>query len=59
MNELKIFLTVEETNKVLDALSQLPFAQVHQLIAKIHHSAKEQLEAAKPEEDKVKSIVNG
>lgn len=60
MKDLKISLTVDETNKVLDALAQMPFVQVHQLIAKIHQSAQEQLQEERNfSEEKVKSIVNG
>lgn len=43
MKELKLNLTLDETNMVLAALGNLPYAQVNQLINKIQVQAKEQL----------------
>ena len=44
MSELKIMLTLDETNLMLEALGELPFARVHQLIAKIQQQAHSQLQ---------------
>jgi hypothetical protein len=44
---LYLHLTLEETNLLLEALGQMPYIQVHQLIAKIQQQASEQLEEAK------------
>jgi hypothetical protein len=44
---LYLHLTLEETNLLLEALGQLPYIQVHQLIAKIQQQASEQLQEAK------------
>ena len=60
MKEINFLLTVEETNNVLEALGQMPFARVHQLIAKIHQTAQEQL--MKKEDsatENVKSLAHG
>jgi hypothetical protein len=63
MKQIQLTLTIDEANKVLEALSQMPFAHVHQLIGKIHVSAKDQLEerasdSIGDEGNKIKSIVN-
>lgn len=42
MNEINLKLTVEEANTVLNALGNMPYGQVFQLIAKIHEQAAEQ-----------------
>jgi hypothetical protein len=44
---LYLHLTLDETNLLLEALGQLPYIQVHQLIAKIQEQASEQLQEAK------------
>jgi hypothetical protein len=46
MNEIKLSLTIEEANVVLEALGNLPFARVYALVAKIQEQAARQLEAA-------------
>jgi hypothetical protein len=43
MAEIKIMLTLEETNLVLEALGEMSFVRVHQLIAKIQQQAQSQL----------------
>lgn len=43
MKDLNLQLSVNEVNNVIKALSQLPYNQVHELIAKIHTQATEQL----------------
>jgi hypothetical protein len=46
MKEITLQLTVEETNLVLQALGNLPFAQVYLLIGKIQEQAGQQIGAA-------------
>jgi hypothetical protein len=61
MNEtIKLSFSLEEVNKIMEALGQMPFAQVHKLIGQIHESASQQLQAgrAKESNDNVKSIAN-
>jgi hypothetical protein len=63
MKQVQLTLTIEEANKVLEALSQMPFVHVHQLIGKIHESAKNQIEERVVEQDdhdggKIKNIGN-
>ena len=41
--ELKLSCTVEEVNLILSSLGNLPFIQVHELIAKIQMQATAQL----------------
>lgn len=45
MQELKLTLTVEEVNRILDALGDKPFQQVFKLIEKIQQQASEQITA--------------
>ena len=45
MDNITLELSVEDTNVVLNALSQLPFAQVAKLINDISMQASSQLEA--------------
>lgn len=52
MKEVNLKLTIEETNAVLNSLGNLPFVQVHQLIAKIQTQAGQQLNGAFKEEEK-------
>ncbi len=47
MEQISINLTLEETNQILDALGQLPYVQVFQLVNKIQAQAEAQLEAKK------------
>ena len=44
MKELKLTLTLEECNALLEALGAQPFKQVHQLISKIQTQATGQLQ---------------
>lgn len=49
MNEnktLQITLTLTEANQILEALGNLPFRQVYQLISKIQHQAEAQLQSS-------------
>ena len=41
---LYLHLTIEEANTILEALGQMPYFQVNQLIVKIQQQASEQLE---------------
>jgi hypothetical protein len=41
---LRLDLSLEEANLVLEALGQLPYTRVHALVAKIHQQAVSQLE---------------
>jgi hypothetical protein len=60
MRTIELSLTVEETNKIMEALGQMPFVHVHELIGKIHVSATAQVQQWKNDgEEKIKSIVNG
>ena len=45
MDELHLTLTVDETNQILQALGQLPYGSVYQLVAKIQQQAQQQLNA--------------
>jgi hypothetical protein len=42
MQEIQITVTLEEANLLLEALGQLPFVRVYQLIAKIQQQAQTQ-----------------
>lgn len=44
MKEVDLKLTVEEANILLNALGNMPYGQVYQLIAKIHEQASAQTE---------------
>ncbi len=46
MPEIKIMLTLDETNLILEALGEMPFVRVHQLIAKIQQQAHSQIQAS-------------
>jgi hypothetical protein len=62
MNEkINLTFTVEDVNKILDALAQMPFGQVHRLIAQIHERASEQVRSASKEnsDQNLKRISNG
>jgi hypothetical protein len=54
MNTIKLELNIDETNLILEALGQLPFARVYTLIGRIQEQAKAQLQppAAAPEQDR-------
>lgn len=49
MEELKLNLTIDEANLILDALGRLPFAQVYSLVAKIQEQARQQINGAAAE----------
>lgn len=43
MKRLKIELSVNEINQILEALGNMPYIKVHDLITSIQHQANEQL----------------
>jgi hypothetical protein len=57
MQEIKLRLTVEETNLILESLGQLPFARVYALIANIQGQATEQLRPAQSAEPGRPAVV--
>jgi hypothetical protein len=46
MNKIKLEFDIDETNLILEALGQQPFARVFQLIARIQEQARAQVAAA-------------
>jgi hypothetical protein len=46
MKSIQFDLTLEETNLVLEALGQLPFARVYHLIGRLQDRARQQLEVS-------------
>ena len=52
MNSIKIELSIEETNLILESLGQLPFARVYALIGKIQEHARAQLQGTAAHEQK-------
>jgi len=46
MHELQLSLTLDDTNLLLEALGNLPFARVHQLIGRLQRQASAQLHEA-------------
>lgn len=46
MNKIKLEFDIDETNLILEALGQLPFARVFQLIGRIQEQARAQVAAA-------------
>lgn len=59
MQEIKLSLTLDETNLILEGLGDLPFAKVHTLIAKIQQRATAQLQqnAAGSDSDGAADVV--
>ncbi len=51
MKEINLQLTIEEANLVLEALGNLPFAQVFTLIGKIQEQAGQQLKPPESQAD--------
>lgn len=43
MEQITFELTIQEANRILEALGQLPYVQVHQLIHKLQSQAEAQL----------------
>lgn len=46
MNKIKLEFDIDETNLILEALGQQPFARVFQLIGRIQEQARAQLAGA-------------
>jgi hypothetical protein len=46
MQEIKLNLTIENLNLLLEGLGNLPYARVYQLVAMIQQQASEQIQAA-------------
>jgi hypothetical protein len=51
MNKIKLELDIDETNLILEALGQLPFARVYMLIGRIQEQARLQIQAAAAREN--------
>ncbi|HNP71114.1 MAG TPA: hypothetical protein PKK15_08405 [Kouleothrix sp.] len=51
MQPIQLSLTLEETNMVLEALGQLPYIKVYQLIGKIQQQAQEQLQTSQADKE--------
>jgi hypothetical protein len=51
MNPLKLDLTLDEVNTVLDALGNLPYKQIAPLFEKIKSQAVAQLQSEEPKAD--------
>jgi len=49
MKPIQLTLTLEETNIILEALGQMPFAKVYQVIEKIQQQANQQLQESQNE----------
>lgn len=47
-NEIRLQLTLEEVNLILEAVGNLPFARVYSLVTKIQAQASEQLPRPTP-----------
>lgn len=43
MKQVKLDLTLDETNLILEGLGNMPFIKVHELIGKIHEQASAQV----------------
>jgi len=53
MKEIQLMLSVDDVNKVLNALGNLPYVQVFELIARIQTQADHQLNGKAVKEKKV------
>jgi hypothetical protein len=51
MNNLKLELSIDDINLILESLGQQPFARVFQLIGRIQEQARAQVEAAQQQID--------
>ena len=51
MPDIHLTLTIDEINLALEALGQMPFSRVHQLIANIQQQAAAQLRASQAADD--------
>jgi hypothetical protein len=48
MEKIELKLTIDEINKIMSALGQLPYIQVFELIASIQQQVTEQINMEKP-----------
>jgi hypothetical protein len=48
MKPIKLELSIDDTNLILEALGQLPFARVFAVIGRIQEQARPQLQAQQP-----------
>lgn len=51
INTIKLELTIDETNLILEALGNMPFARVYALVGRIQQQAQIQLKPATPSEE--------
>ncbi|RLA26175.1 MAG: hypothetical protein DRQ62_00295 [Gammaproteobacteria bacterium] len=63
MKQIKLNLTIDEANLILEGLGNLPFIQVHELIGKIHQQASAEVIKINQDSDenteKLEVIANG
>jgi predicted lactoylglutathione lyase len=57
MNEIRLTLTLEEVNSVLNALGTQPYAQVQPLIAKIQTQGSKQLQATQNGQQQMEGVA--
>ena len=50
MKGVRLEITLEETNLILEALGQMPFARVYQLVNKIQQQASQQVEESQEQD---------
>ncbi len=56
METIQLQLNIDEVNGILEALGQMPYAKVHQLIGKIHQQASGQFQEAEREEPRSRDL---
>jgi len=54
MNNIKLEITIDEANVILEALGGMPFAKVYALVGKIQEQAKQQMNASSQEKGATK-----
>ena len=54
MNNIKLEVTIDEANVILEALGGMPFAKVYALVGKIQEQAKQQMNASSQEKGATK-----
>lgn len=57
MQDIRLQLTLDDLNLILEAVGQLPFARVYALVGKIQSQAAGQLQAAAPAEGAVPAAL--
>lgn len=58
MEQISINVTVEEANLILNALGELPYSQVYQLINKVQAQASAQLKAKEMREQQLSQSLD-